>query len=220
MRLLFSNSGISDLIGFYGSDDNDETGFSHTGTVENGQFRVGASLWQRPDLYLKNSPIFYADRVTTPILIMANKHDYRVPYQQGIKFFKALRSMGKKAWLLQYDNGSHTVDGADAKDPGIRMMQFLDHYLLDKPAPFWMTRGIPPQLKGQTMGYNLDTATPGTRGSQRLDLMPHYSPYLQKRINPFNFALARCVNARLISAGSGGGPPARVARSAAICRIP
>ncbi len=63
----------------------------------------GATLWNMPNLYLENSPIFKLDRVTTPILTMNNPKDPLVPYTQGIEFFTGLRRLGKKAWMLQYE---------------------------------------------------------------------------------------------------------------------
>ncbi len=121
--------------------------------------------WDRPDIYIKNSPIFYVNKVNTPLLTMANKSDLRVPYNQGFEFFKALRRLGKPSWLIQYDEGKH---GAGPKGTGedwnIRMIQFFDHYLKGAPAPIWMTRGIPARLKGTTLGLEYDTVvkTPGS----------------------------------------------------------
>lgn len=159
-----AGSGMTDLISHYGTNEEDEQGFTYAATVETGQVRLGVNLWERPDIYIKNSPIFYADRITTPLLILANHNDHRVPFQQGVELFKALRRLGKIAWLLQYDNGKHSVWGEkETRDYGLRMFQFFDHYLKGSPAPVWMTRGIPSRLKGTTHGYEYDTVikTPG-----------------------------------------------------------
>jgi dipeptidyl aminopeptidase/acylaminoacyl peptidase len=150
-----SSSGMSDLITLYGSYELDKQGFSQAATIETGQLRIGATPWERLDLYLKNSPIFSADQVTTPILLMANDHDLRVPVNQGVEFFKALRRLGKKAWMLQYDEGTH---GAPDSDWGIRVDQFFDYYLKGSPPPKWMTEGIPARLKGIDSGLELDTS--------------------------------------------------------------
>lgn len=155
-----SGSGHSDLIAHYGNINNDKQGYPFT---EN-QVRIGVTPWDRPDLFIKNSPIFYADRVTTPVLFMANKNDLRVPYSQSIAFFKALRVQGKRCWLLQYDNAEHVLmKEEDVTDFGIRQMQFFDHYLKGAPAPIWMTRGIPASQKGKKLGYEYDSVikTPG-----------------------------------------------------------
>ncbi len=155
-----SGAGISNLIAQYGNINNDEQGYPFT----EGQVRIGATPWDRPDLFIKNSPIFYANKVSIPVLFMANKNDLRVPYSQSIAFFKALRRLGKRCWLLQYDHAEHMLsEKEDAIDFGIRQMQFFDHYLKGAPAPVWMTRGIPASMKGKTLGYEYDSMikTPG-----------------------------------------------------------
>jgi len=124
---------------------------------EIGHNKIGATLWQRPDLYIKASPIFQADKVTTPVLLMHNLGDPICDWNQSAQMFMALRRLGKKAWLLQYDNGDHmTAPGKDAIDYTTRLQQFFDHYLKDAPIPRWMSRGIPAYLKGIDTGLQLD----------------------------------------------------------------
>ncbi|MBK8520493.1 MAG: prolyl oligopeptidase family serine peptidase [Chitinophagaceae bacterium] len=62
------------------------TGLNRQFQYEKSQSRIGATLWQRPDLYLKNSPLFAADKVTTPLVMMHNDADGAVPWYQGIEF--------------------------------------------------------------------------------------------------------------------------------------
>jgi dipeptidyl aminopeptidase/acylaminoacyl peptidase len=147
-----SMSGMSNSISGY--DELRGSGESRQTQYETGQSRIGATLWQRPDLYFENSPIFGADKVTTPVLLMANKKDESVPYEQGFEFFTALRRLGKKAWMLQYDNGGHQVESeTDKKDLTIRTRQFFDYYLMGKTPPKWMTDGIPASQKQIDSGY-------------------------------------------------------------------
>jgi dipeptidyl aminopeptidase/acylaminoacyl peptidase len=154
---VFAASGVSDLISDYGAPG--PSGGSKTGYYERSQGGMRTTPWQTPDLYLENSPVLSADKVTTPILLMADKKDTSVPYTQGIEFFTALRRLGKKAWLLQYDEGDHSVEGArNILDFDTRVAQFFDHYLLDVPPPKWMTIGIPARLKGIDSGLELDTS--------------------------------------------------------------
>jgi len=153
-----SAAGASDFINNYGSISL-RGGYSQQGLYELGQSRIGASLWQRPDLYIKNSPVFGADKINTPILLMHNKADAAVPWIQGIEFFTALRRLGKRAWLLQYSGGNHSLFlPEDIKDFSTRLMQFFDHYLKGIPAPVWMTESIPARLKGMKMGLELDSS--------------------------------------------------------------
>jgi predicted esterase len=141
-----SGSGMSDYISLYSQR---QSGF------EVGPQRIGYSLWERPDLYIDNSPIFSVNRVTTPVLMMHNKNDGDVPFLQGYEFYSGLRRMGKRVWLLQYDNGGHMIDGEDALDYTIRIKQFFDHYLKDSACPRWMLYGIDAKDKGKIDGLDL-----------------------------------------------------------------
>jgi dipeptidyl aminopeptidase/acylaminoacyl peptidase len=123
---------------------------------EIGHDHIGATLWQRPDLYLKSSPIFKADQVVTPLLMMHNRGDGATDWEQSVEMYMALRRLEKEVWLLQYDGQDHLVDGKSAKDYSIRMTQFFDHYLKSAPAPTWMTKGIPARLKQIEIGYAYD----------------------------------------------------------------
>jgi dipeptidyl aminopeptidase/acylaminoacyl peptidase len=147
-------AGTVDCISGYGSISKD--GRSNAFKYETGQYRLGANLWQGPELYIDNSPIFDAAKVNTPLMIMHCKGDGAVPFEQGVEWFTALRRLGKKVWLLQYDNGGHQIGGKDANDYTVRLMQFFDHYLKGRPAPKWMVQGIPAILKGIEKGFEFE----------------------------------------------------------------
>jgi dipeptidyl aminopeptidase/acylaminoacyl peptidase len=115
---------------------------------------VGATLWQRPDLWINHSPIYQTDQITTPLLLFYNKKD--IDWLRAQEFFIALRRLEKPAWMLQYDNGGHSVDGKDAEDFTIRVTQFFDHYLKGVPEPVWMSKGIRAADKGIKSGLELD----------------------------------------------------------------
>jgi len=129
-------AGPSNFISGYGLLSHH--GRSRTWLFELNQSRIGATLWQRPDLYIKNSPVLKADKVTTPLLIMHNKNDGQVPWSEGLQWFMALRRLGKKAWMLQYNKGGHVVDDEDAIDYTLRLTHFFDHYLKGTPMSEWM----------------------------------------------------------------------------------
>jgi dipeptidyl aminopeptidase/acylaminoacyl peptidase len=156
-----ASAGPADLVSGYGSlrgNTLPRTGETTQGFYEDGQPQMGAPLWPNPQRYLANSPIFRADRVTTPLLLIHNQQDGSVPFQQGIEWFSALRRVGKRVWMLQYDQGQHGVSEArDQRDVTQRLQQFFDHYLKGAPAPIWMTRGIPAWLKGVETGLASDT---------------------------------------------------------------
>lgn len=131
-----------------------ESGDSRQGQYELGQSRIGRNLWEAPELYIANSPVFHANRVNTPLLIMHNDADGAVPWYQGIEMFMALRRLEKPVWMLQYNGEAHNIRARkNRKDITKRLQQFFDHYLKGEPLPKWMKEGIPVERKGQEMGY-------------------------------------------------------------------
>lgn len=131
-----------------------ETGSSRQAQYEQGQSRIGANLWDAPELYIANSPLFRANRCETPLLIMHNDNDGAVPWYQGIELFMALRRLNKPVWMLQYNGEAHNIkERRNRKDITIRLQQFFDHYLMGDPMPKWMREGVPALRKGQEMGY-------------------------------------------------------------------
>ncbi len=131
-----------------------ESGVVREFQYEHGQSRIGGTLWDKRDLFIENSPIFFADRITTPLLIMSNDTDGAVPWYQGIELFTAMRRLGKPAWLLSYNGEEHNLTKRpNRQDLSIRMSQFFDHFLKGGPEPKWMKEGIPAVLKGKETGY-------------------------------------------------------------------
>jgi dipeptidyl aminopeptidase/acylaminoacyl peptidase len=129
------------------------TGISRQFQYEKTQSRIGATLWQHPELYIKSSPLFRADKVTTPLLMMHNDADGSVPWYQGIEYFSALRRLGKKAWLIEYNGEDHGLtERRNQKDWSLRMSQFFDYYLKGERPARWITDGVPATLKGIDWG--------------------------------------------------------------------
>jgi len=132
------------------------SGLSRMFQYEHTQSRIGGTLWNALHRYIENSPLFFADKVQTPLLMMHNDEDGAVPWYQGIEFFVALRRLGKPVWMLNYNGEAHGLrQWKNQKDWAIRMQQFFDHYLKGAPAPVWMVRGVPAVEKGRTLGLEL-----------------------------------------------------------------
>lgn len=133
-----------------------ESGMSRMFQYEHSQSRIGGTLWEKPLQYIENSPVFYAPKVNTPLLIMHNDNDGAVPWYQGIEYFVALRRLNKPVWMLSYNGEPHNLKAeswGDRMDLSIRMKGFFDHYLQGKPMPDWMRFGIEAKDKGKILGY-------------------------------------------------------------------
>jgi dienelactone hydrolase len=111
---------------------------------EKTQSRIGGSLWEHPLRFIENSPVFMADRVKAPLLMLHNDQDNAVPWYQGIEFYLALRRLGKEVYLFNYPGELHGLaKRPNQKDFTIRMQEFFDHHLKGAPMPGWMANGIP-----------------------------------------------------------------------------
>jgi dipeptidyl aminopeptidase/acylaminoacyl peptidase len=129
------------------------SGMSRAFQYEHTQSRIGGTPWEFPIRYIENSPIFFIDKIETPLLILHNDKDGAVPWYQGIEFFNGLRRLGKPAWMLNYNDEPHwPVKLQNRKDFNLRMQQFFDFYLQGKPKPLWMERGVPAMEKGIRQG--------------------------------------------------------------------
>lgn len=138
-----------------------ESGMNRQFQYEKTQSRIGATLWEKPELYIENSPLFKLPNVTTPVVIMSNDADGAVPWYQGIEMFTGLRRLGKPVWMLNYNNEAHNlVQRQNRKDIQIREQQFFDYYLKGAKAPEWMVKGIPATEKGKNWGFGLTDEKP------------------------------------------------------------
>lgn len=129
-------------------------GVSRTFQYETGQSRIGQDLWSARDKYIENSPLFFADKIRTPLLMMNNDNDGAVPWTQGIEFFNALRRLQQPVWMLNYNGDDHNLlQWPNRVDLTLRMNAFFDHYLKGTPMPEWMEKGRPALQKDKTMAY-------------------------------------------------------------------
>lgn len=133
-----------------------ESGVNRQFQYEKTQSRIGATLWEKPNLYIENSPLFHLPKVKTPLVIMANDADGAVPWYQGIELFTAMRRLGKKVWMFNYNGEAHNlVQRNNKKDISIREQQYFDWLLKGDKAPKWITEGVPAVKKGKDWGLEL-----------------------------------------------------------------
>jgi dipeptidyl aminopeptidase/acylaminoacyl peptidase len=120
------------------------TGIARQLQYEKSQSRIGGSLWEYPERYIENSPVFFADRINTPLLIMFGDEDEKVPWYQGIELYLAMRRLEKDSIFLQYRKEPHHLKKyANKLDYTIKMKEYLDHYCKGTPAPDWIKEGVP-----------------------------------------------------------------------------
>jgi dipeptidyl aminopeptidase/acylaminoacyl peptidase len=154
------------------------TGLPRQFQYEKGQSRIGGSLWQNPLKFIENSPVFMADRVSTPLLMLHNDEDDAVPWYQGIELFLALRRNNKEAYLMNYNGEKHGLRRRpNQKDWTRRMQEFFDHHLRGAALPDWMANGIPYlEREREKQRKATPPASPPALTSVRTDDPPRVAP--------------------------------------------
>jgi dipeptidyl aminopeptidase/acylaminoacyl peptidase len=134
---------LTDLISMY-SSMYWNTGSANQPIFESSQGRFTAGYWAQQEAYIRNSPVFQATKVTTPLVILHNDKDGAVDFVQGIEYYNTLRRLQKPVVMLQYRGENHgLMKPENQKDYAMRMREFFDHHLMGKPAPDWWTEGVP-----------------------------------------------------------------------------
>lgn len=120
------------------------SGMARQFQYEKTQSRIGATLYDKPHLYIENSPLFFAERIKTPLLLMHGNVDDAVPWQQSIEMYLAMRRLGKEVVFLEYEGEPHHLKKyANKVDYTLKMKAYFDHYLKGLPAESWITKGEP-----------------------------------------------------------------------------
>ncbi|ACU62053.1 alpha/beta hydrolase family protein [Chitinophaga pinensis] len=132
-----SAAGVASIIESY-STPVGTAGTMWDGYLKDGPPKVVSALSDSVNLYVQNSPIFFAKNVNTPLLMMHNTEDGNVLFSQGLSFFAELKRLRKKVWMLTYRGDRHVVSEENQVDYYTRLSAFFDHYLKNKKMPSWM----------------------------------------------------------------------------------
>jgi len=127
-KAAVASAGNANLFTEYLQLANDGGAFG-IGWAETGQGRMAGTPWQYRDRYLENSPIFFFDRVTTPVLIVHGGLDRS---QFADEAFVALRRLGKEVTYARYEGEEHwpgTWGRANVADYWDRVIDWFDHHL-------------------------------------------------------------------------------------------
>jgi acetyl esterase/lipase len=120
------------------------TGNSDASIFEDSQGRFKGNVAENTEAYIRNSPVFHAEKVKTPLIILADDKDGAVDFNQGITYYNTLAQLKKDVILLEYVGENHGLARPiNMKDYAMRQKDWFDHYLKGAPAPDWMTKGIP-----------------------------------------------------------------------------
>lgn len=119
------------------------SGGTNQAIFESSQGRFLGTYNDNWEAYVRNSPVFFAKNVTTPLLMLQNDADGAVDYTQGVEYFNTLRRAGKDVIMLEYPGENHGLaKKPNQKDYMQRMKEFFDFHLKDVKAPDWVHSGV------------------------------------------------------------------------------
>ncbi len=131
-------AGLVNAISYYNHKLGAHNNRNHYFDLEQGNMTV--TPWERPDVYIDNSPLFRLHKVKTPLFIMHNEGDTNVPPTQAVELFTSLRRLHKPVWYVNYgaEEGHQLMKFEYQMDFTLKQQQFFGHFLKGESKPDWM----------------------------------------------------------------------------------
>ena len=134
-----SHAGISNLSSYWGHG---WWGYGYSGVASRGSFP-----WNNPELYVEHSPLYHADKITTPLLLIHGNADTNVPVGESHYMYTALKLLGKEVELVEFNGQDHHINTRQARfDWWNTTMAWFDLKLKDEPE-WW--NSLYPETKEQ-----------------------------------------------------------------------
>lgn len=136
------------------------TGQPDAKIFETSQGRFDGPWYERMEEHMRNSPMYQAANIKTPLLVAFGDKDGAVDWHQGIEMYSTMRRMEKPFIMLVYADENHGLAKKENQiDYQKRQKEFFDHYLLGKPAEKWITEGTSQQDKAKQKAKEAPTIT-------------------------------------------------------------
>ncbi|MGX8707396.1 MAG: S9 family peptidase, partial [Bacteroidales bacterium] len=131
-----SHAGISDHTSYWG--------FGYWGYSYSETSMANSYPWSDRDLYVNHSPLYLADKINTPILLIHGDADTNVPFNESIQLFTALKLLGKETALVAVkDQNHHILDYAKRLEWQNTIWAWFAKWLQDDPS--WWDTLYPPK---------------------------------------------------------------------------
>ena len=119
--------GISDITSYWGAG---WWGFLYSGVATADSFP-----WNRPDIYIGQSPIYHADKIKNPLLLLHGLSDINVPSNESEQMFTALKILGREVSYIRFKDEDHGIMGTDENRRLVPqlMLAWWDKYLKGQP---------------------------------------------------------------------------------------
>ncbi len=121
-----SHAGISNIASYWGEG---YWGFSYSAEATANKFP-----WNSREIYVDQSPLYRADKVNTPLLLLTGDSDTNVPPGESIQMYTALKLLGKPVELLLVEGEDHHILTYNRRlEWHDAIMAWWDKYLKDQP---------------------------------------------------------------------------------------
>jgi len=128
-KAAVSGASVADTVGFYLSMGSN-TGIPDASRFEYEQYRIGKSFFDDPEAYRRNSPIEFAAKMNSALLLWTGANDTQVKPWQSMEFHMALSRLGKNSELLIYPGEDHSLDlEKNRVDLTLRIEDWFRRYL-------------------------------------------------------------------------------------------
>lgn len=130
-----SHAGISDHTSYWGEG---YWGYSYSEVS-----MADSYPWTRKDLYVDRSPLYFADRIQTPLLFLHGSADTNVPIGESIQMFTALKLLGRDTAFVVVDGENHGISDFKKQRQWLRTISaWFAKYLQDDST--WWDELYPP----------------------------------------------------------------------------
>lgn len=135
-----SHAGISNIASYWGG--------GYWGYTYGQIAQYGSYPWNNPELYTKQSPLFNADKIKTPLLLLHGTADTNVPTNESQQMFTALRILGRPVSYIQVDGENHVIVNHSKRLKWQEaIFAWFAYWLKDEPE--WWTELYPDDKFGQ-----------------------------------------------------------------------
>jgi dipeptidyl aminopeptidase/acylaminoacyl peptidase len=136
-----AGAAITDLVSNYGNH-HWSSGIAETDHIETGQQRMQVPLYEDLQAYIRNSAIYTAHTMTTPLLLMTGDNDGTVHFHQSVSLYNIARRAGRNVVMLTYGGEDHGLRKRQNQiDYHHRIFEWFNHHLKGEAAPRWITDG-------------------------------------------------------------------------------
>jgi dipeptidyl aminopeptidase/acylaminoacyl peptidase/thiol-disulfide isomerase/thioredoxin len=130
-----SHAGISMIPSYWGE--------GYWGYAYNAVSAAESYPWNNPKIYVDQSPLFHADRIVTPLLLLHGGSDTNVPTGESEQMYTALKILGREVEYLRFEGENHFIlDYKKRKIWNDAIISWFDRYLKDEPE--WWNSMYPP----------------------------------------------------------------------------